>query len=84
VVAAFERVLTQRPAADWIRALDAAEVPCGVVKTVLEAIQDAGNVSPLTGMPSSVGGKVRFPPPRLDEHGELIRKHGWNAFTETT
>jgi crotonobetainyl-CoA:carnitine CoA-transferase CaiB-like acyl-CoA transferase len=84
VVAAFERVLTQRPAADWISALDAARVPCGVVKTVLEAIQDAGNVSPLTGMPSSVGGKVRLPPPRLDEHGELIRKHGWKAFTETT
>jgi crotonobetainyl-CoA:carnitine CoA-transferase CaiB-like acyl-CoA transferase len=84
VVAAFERVLALRSAADWIRALDAAKVPCGVVKTVLEAIQDAGDVSPLTGMPSSVGGKVRLPPPRLDEHGELIRKQGWNAFTETT
>jgi crotonobetainyl-CoA:carnitine CoA-transferase CaiB-like acyl-CoA transferase len=84
VVAAFERVLAQRSAADWIRVLDAARVPCGVVKTVLEAIRDAGDASPLTGMPSSVGGKVRLPPPRLDEHGELIRRHGWNAFTVAT
>jgi crotonobetainyl-CoA:carnitine CoA-transferase CaiB-like acyl-CoA transferase len=84
VVAAFERALAQRPASDWINALDVAKVPCGVVKTVLEAIHDAANASALTGMPSSVGGKVRLPPPRLDEHGTLIRKHGWDAFAETT
>jgi crotonobetainyl-CoA:carnitine CoA-transferase CaiB-like acyl-CoA transferase len=83
IVAAFERALAQRPAADWISALAAVKVPCGVVKTVLEAIEDAAGASALTGMPSSVGGKVRLPPPRLDEHGELIRKHGWNAFAET-
>jgi len=50
------------------------------VKTILEALQDAANASPLTGMPSGVGGKVRFAPPRLDEHGELIRRIGWDAF----
>jgi len=80
VISAFARVIATRTAAEWIRALDVARVPCGVVKTVLEAIQDASEASPLTGMPSSVGGKVRFAPPRLDEHGDLIRRCGWDAF----
>jgi crotonobetainyl-CoA:carnitine CoA-transferase CaiB-like acyl-CoA transferase len=81
VVAAFEQVLAQRTAAEWIALLEAARVPCGVVKSVLEAITDAGNASPLTGMPSSVGGRVRYVPPRLDEHGKLIRRMGWGAFS---
>ena len=80
VVRAFARAIGKRPAVEWIRALEARKVPCGVVKTILEALQDAANASPLTGMPSSVGGKIRFAPPRLDEHGELIRKRGWDAF----
>jgi len=80
VVSAFAQTLETRAATDWIRLLEAARVPCGVVKTVLEAIQDAADASPLTGMPSSVGGQVRFAPPRLDEHGELIRRRGWDAF----
>jgi crotonobetainyl-CoA:carnitine CoA-transferase CaiB-like acyl-CoA transferase len=80
IVAEFERTLSQRPAAEWIDILEAARVPCGIVKSVLEAIVDAGNASPITGMPSSVGGRVRYPPPRLDEHGDTIRTTGWNAF----
>lgn len=79
IVRAFEARLSERPAADWLRALAAANVPSGVVKTVLEAIQDAGDASPLTGMPSSVGGVSRRPPPRLDEHGDAIRSLGWGA-----
>jgi crotonobetainyl-CoA:carnitine CoA-transferase CaiB-like acyl-CoA transferase len=82
VVRAFERVLVERPAAEWMRVLDAARVPCGIVKSVLEAIHDAANASPLTGMPSSVGGRVRLPPPGLNEHGELITEFGWDAFRE--
>lgn len=79
VVRAFETRLMERPAARWLRDLEAANVPSGVVKTVLEAIRDAGNASPLTGMPSSVGGRARVPPPRLDEHGDAIRSLGWRA-----
>jgi len=80
IVAALQKTLSRRPAAEWVRVLDAARVPCGIVKTVLEAIQDAGAASPRTGMPSSVGGRVRIPPPRLDEHGALIHQFGWDAF----
>jgi crotonobetainyl-CoA:carnitine CoA-transferase CaiB-like acyl-CoA transferase len=80
IVQSLQRQLFTRPAAEWIRRLDEAKVPCGVVKTVLEAIADSGSASPLTGMPSSVGGDVRLPPPLLNEHGAVIRKLGWQAF----
>ena len=39
-------------------------------------------LAPLTGVAPSVPGTVRLPPPRLDEHGELVRKKGWGAFDE--
>lgn len=80
VIEAFQGHLRQRPAFEWLQKLEAANVPSGVIKSVLEAIQDAGSASPLTGMPSSVGGRIRFPPPRLDEHGALVRARGWDAF----
>lgn len=72
--------VAERPAPHWHARLSAAGVPSGVVRTVLEALADAAGASPLTGVPSSVGGRVRRPPPRLDEHGALIRSRGWGAF----
>jgi crotonobetainyl-CoA:carnitine CoA-transferase CaiB-like acyl-CoA transferase len=80
VVAEVGAAVRLRTAAEWRRRLDAARVPNGIVKTVLEAIQDAQSASPLTGMPSAVGGEARFPPPQLDQHGPLIRARGWGAF----
>jgi crotonobetainyl-CoA:carnitine CoA-transferase CaiB-like acyl-CoA transferase len=80
IVADFERQLATRSAAEWRSALDKAGVPNGVVFTVLEALADA-NASAITGVPSSVGGVVRFAPPSLDEHGKLIRREGWSAFS---
>jgi len=82
VVDAIQRQLLKRPAAEWIRAFDTARVPCGVVKSVREAIEDSAAASALTGMPSSVAGHVRHAPPRLNEHGDMIRKLGWNAFRQ--
>lgn len=73
-----ERVRTQA-AAVWQAALDAAGVPCGVVKPVLEALRDV-EASPLTGVAPMAPGAVRRPPPRLDEHGALVRSRGWAAF----
>ena len=71
--------LKTRPAAEWISVLDAAGVPCGVVKTVLESLGEV-SASPLTGIAPSVPGSVRLPPPRLDEHGSEIRSLGWKSF----
>jgi crotonobetainyl-CoA:carnitine CoA-transferase CaiB-like acyl-CoA transferase len=79
VTGALARVLGGREAAHWQGVLDAAGVPNGVVRSVLEAIRDVG-ASPLDGIPSSVGGSVRRPPPALDEHGALVRARGWSAF----
>lgn len=89
VVRAFEQVLRRRTASEWIRALGDAGVPCGMVRSVLEVVRDASGASPLSGMPSSVpsgvgsggaAGDAELPPPRLDEHGALVRRSGWDAF----
>lgn len=78
VGAVAERVRS-RTAGDVSATLDAVGVPCGMVRTVLEALRDAG-ASALTGVAPSVPGTVRFPPPRLDEHGADIRARGWAVF----
>ena len=80
VVDAIQRLIRGRPAAHWIDALERAGVPCGIVKTVTEAIRESRAASPLTGMPSSMGGSARLSPPRFNEHGDVIRRHGWDAF----
>ncbi len=79
VVGEIARRVRERPAVEWIAALDAAGVPCGVVKTVLEALREV-DASPLTGIAPIAPARVRRPPPRLDEHGSVVREHGWAAF----
>ena len=71
--------LRKRRAEEWLDTLAEARVPAGRVKNVDEVLRDLGG-SPLTGMPPSVPGSVRRPPPRLDEHGTRIRALGWEAF----
>lgn len=79
VLALGER-LREAPASRWLIRLADAGVPAGVVRSVLESLGDAG-ASPLTGVAPSVPGEVRLPPPRLDEHGPAVHRHGWAAFT---
>ena len=79
IVREFSRRLATQPATVWRERLDEAEVPNGVVQSVLDALAEV-SASAVTGMPSSVGGSVRLDPPRLDEHGDLIRREGWGAF----
>jgi crotonobetainyl-CoA:carnitine CoA-transferase CaiB-like acyl-CoA transferase len=81
IVEALAARIRERPAAEWVRLLDAAAVPCGLVRTVAEVVQEAG-ASPLTGIAPSVPGTVRRPPPRLDEHGPGIRARGWGYFED--
>jgi hypothetical protein len=52
-----------------------------VVRGVLESLQTI-NASAETGVEPAAGGKVRLLPPRLNEHGEIIRKMHWSAFKE--
>jgi crotonobetainyl-CoA:carnitine CoA-transferase CaiB-like acyl-CoA transferase len=80
VVGAIAACVRSRPADHWISVLDTAGVPCGVVKTVREAVTAAGG-SPETGVPPLAPGRIRFEPPMLDEHGAQVRERGWGAFT---
>lgn len=79
VVTAITNRLSTDTAESWLGVLDAVGVPCGVVRSVKEALADV-EASPLTGVSPSVPGTVRMRPPRLDEHGSLIRRMGWEAF----
>ena len=80
VVTEITRALKARTAAEWVARLDAAGVPCGIVRTVPEALAESG-ASALTGLPPSVEGSVRRAPPRLGEHSRLVREGGWGAFS---
>ena len=87
-IAARERIVTEvtqalkgRPAAEWVALLDAAGVPCGVVRSVPEALVASG-ASALRGLPPSVEGTIRRAPPRLGEHSDAVRERGWNAFAD--
>jgi crotonobetainyl-CoA:carnitine CoA-transferase CaiB-like acyl-CoA transferase len=73
------RILTAS-AAHWIARLEAVGVPCGIVRSVPEVLAELP-ASARTGLPPSVPGSVRLPPPGLGEHSELLRLEGWNAFT---
>lgn len=79
VVAAISDRTRKKKAQDWIDLLDGVNVPCGLVRTVKEALTSS-RADAITGVPSSVSGSVRTPPPRLDEHGDAIRALGWRAF----
>jgi crotonobetainyl-CoA:carnitine CoA-transferase CaiB-like acyl-CoA transferase len=79
IVAALSERVREMGAQHWIDRLKSAGVSCGLVRTVAEALAFT-DASPLTGVPPSVPGSVRLPPPRLDEHGQSIRALGWRAF----
>ena len=82
VVSAIRARVATKPAAHWISLLERGGVPCGVVRSVLEALADVG-ASALTGVAPFEPARVRRAPPLLDEHGALVRERGWDAFART-
>jgi crotonobetainyl-CoA:carnitine CoA-transferase CaiB-like acyl-CoA transferase len=84
IIKKFSSALRVALASQWLERLDAVGVPAGVVKSVREVTNEV-DASPVSGMPPSVGGgkSPRFPPPRLDEHGGVIRHSGWRVFDAT-
>jgi crotonobetainyl-CoA:carnitine CoA-transferase CaiB-like acyl-CoA transferase len=76
-VAAVQESLRTQSCEHWHTACLAAGVPTGRLRSVREAIAEV-DASALTGMPSSVGGVVRDPPPLLGEHTASIRARGWS------
>jgi crotonobetainyl-CoA:carnitine CoA-transferase CaiB-like acyl-CoA transferase len=83
LVRALAARLHDRTAAEWLSRLDAVGVPVGLVRSVREALADVP-ASALTGVAPSVPGAVRYPPPLLDQHGEIVRRLGWEAFGKTS
>lgn len=66
----------QATAEHWIARLESAGVPCGLIRTVEEAVRAMGG-DPVTGMPPATGGAIRCAPPRLGEHDAVARGRGW-------
>ena len=83
VVAEVGRTLRTRPAAEWLDRLAGHGVPAGVVRSVSEALGDVV-ADPRTGIAPLAPGTVRLRPPRLDEHGALVRQSGWKVFESAT
>ena len=79
VVATMADRLATHPAAHWLARLETAGVPCGSVRTVPEVLAQLP-ASARSGLPPSIPGTVRLPPPRLGEHSALVRAEGWSAF----
>jgi len=79
LVRALAARVKEMGAQHWIDRLQSVSVPCGVVRTVAEALE-VTDADARTGVPPSVPGSVRLPPPKLDEHGDSIRTLGWRAF----
>ena len=82
LVALLADQLRRRPAHEWLARLEAAGVPCGLVRSVEEAVAAVGGDSRV-GLPPATGGAIRRPPPQLGEHDALVRRHGWQAFDVT-
>ncbi|MDB4882016.1 MAG: L-carnitine dehydratase/bile acid-inducible protein [Gemmatimonadetes bacterium] len=80
VIGALAEHLAGAPAEVWRARLESERVPCGIVRTVPEVLAEI-DASAHSGLPPSVPGSVRLPPPRLGEHSELVRNKGWGAFS---
>jgi crotonobetainyl-CoA:carnitine CoA-transferase CaiB-like acyl-CoA transferase len=80
IVLAISNQLLTQPATFWIDRLSKSGIPCGVVRTVSEALADVPDASKETGVPPIATGRVRFNPPHLNEHGKEICAKYWSAF----
>jgi glutaryl-CoA transferase len=79
VTGVIARRVAERDGQEWLTRLSKAGVPAGRVRAVSEALGDVAH-SALTGIAPSVPGKIRYAPPKLDEHGTEIRRLGWQVF----
>jgi crotonobetainyl-CoA:carnitine CoA-transferase CaiB-like acyl-CoA transferase len=90
LVPELQRVFASRPAAEWLEKLDAAGVPAGKVRGVLDALAaaegsftvDHPTAGPLSLVTSPVApaDQEPSPPPLLGQHTrEVLAEHGWSA-----
>jgi crotonobetainyl-CoA:carnitine CoA-transferase CaiB-like acyl-CoA transferase len=79
LIRTLAETLRARSAAEWVERLEMKGVPAGIVRKVSEALADV-HADRRTGIAPLAPGSVRLPPPRLDQHGPLVRELGWGAF----
>jgi crotonobetainyl-CoA:carnitine CoA-transferase CaiB-like acyl-CoA transferase len=79
LVGSLAETLRGRTAAEWLERLASRGVPAGIVRKVSEAIGEV-SADGKTGIAPLSPGSIRLPPPRLDQHGRLVRELGWGAF----
>ena len=79
IVATMNSRLSSLVSGPALAALRAASVPCGVVKSVKEALA-AVDASSAAGVHPHPPGRVRYLAPMLDEHGAVVREQGWGAY----
>ena len=87
VVAVLQTHFAGQPAAVWMERLDRVGVPCGLVRSVQEALQatlhDDGlsvTAAARVGVPPLWKGRVRLAPPQLGEHSVTVREKQWASF----
>lgn len=87
VVAQLAEHLATDVAAHWMARLEAASVPCGIVRTVAEAVAERLHDEDFSvthaarvGLPPLWNGAVRLEPPHLGEHSVTVREKRWRAF----
>lgn len=87
VVARLAAQFRTRTAQEWIDRLDRVGVPCGLVRTVQEAVGEQLEAAELSvtdaarvGLPPLWNGRVRLAPPMCGEHTVTVREKGWASF----
>lgn len=79
VVTAIAARVASAPASRWTERLDAVGVPCGLVRSVKDALA-VSDASPVTGVAPLGNGRVRYVSPSLNEHQKIIRQKHWSSF----
>jgi crotonobetainyl-CoA:carnitine CoA-transferase CaiB-like acyl-CoA transferase len=87
VVDALATHFASGDAAHWMKRLDSAGVPCGVVRSVPEAVAQTLHEQDFSvteaahvGLPPLWNGTVRLAPPQCGEHSVTVREKLWSSF----
>lgn len=87
VVSALAQHFAADAAAAWMDRLDRAGVPCGLVRSVTEAVAQrlhdkdfSVTEAARVGLPPLWNGSVRLAPPHHGEQSVTVREKGWSSF----
>lgn len=93
LISQIQAILETKPAAFWVNALRAAEIPCGPINSAAEALNDAQTRArgmiveiehPLLGIAKSVGNPIHFAdtPVTYRQHPPMLGEHTDEVLSE--